>query len=318
MHTTRNRSRAIPLVLFAIGGALACTDATGPRLTPDATPPALARATQSYTLIGAGDIAGCSSSGDEKTASLILNVLGTDPKATVFTAGDNAYENGSTSDYANCYDPSWGQVKGATHATLGNHDYGTGTADPAFSYFGPRVGKRGEGWHSIDLGAWHVVFLNSQRSYVSLSATGPQLTWLKADLAATTKQCIVAIWHDPLFYGNQTGGAPGKKNFVKVFWDVLYAAGAEIVINGNKHDYERFMPQDPNGNPDPKGIREFIVGTGGRSVSSAPIYLWPTSEVQGGKTFGVLKLTLGTGTYQWDFVPVAGGTFTDSGSGTCS
>ncbi|HEU4641456.1 MAG TPA: filamin/ABP280 repeat domain-containing protein [Gemmatimonadaceae bacterium] len=321
MTTELSSRRAALLVCAAAIAFAACSDADRPMTAP-ASPRAAAvlaqTAAQSYTLIGAGDIAGCGSKGDEKTASLVLGVLAGDAAATVFTAGDNAYENGSAADYANCYDPSWGQFKGVTHAALGNHEYNTGTADPSFDYFGSRVGNRGEGWHSIDLGDWHIVFLNSNRDFVSLGATGPQVTWLKADLAATTKQCIVAIWQDPLFYGNQDGGAPGKKSYVKPFWDALYAAGAEIVVNGNKHDYERFMPQDPGGNPDPNGIREFIVGTGGRSVSSAPIYLWPTSEVQQGNTFGVLKLTLGPGTYGWEFLAVPGTPFTDTGSGTCS
>ena len=257
-------------------------------------------------LVGAGDIADCGSDGDEATAALLDALPG-----TVFTAGDNAYSNGSTTDYASCYDPSWGRHRARTRPAPGNHDYNTSGAAGYFAYFGDLAGPSGRGYYSYDLGDWHIVSLNSE---IDMSVGSAQETWLRADLAASTKQCTLAYWHKPRF---SSGTKHGSDSETQPLWQALYDYDAEIAIAGHDHDYERFAPQTPLGTADPaRGIREFVVGTGGSSHSGVGTPL-PTSEVSNGTTFGVLQLTLGSGTYSWQFVPVAGATFTDAGSGTC-
>jgi len=257
----------------------------------------------SVVLVGAGDIADCNA---EPTAALLDNIAG-----TVFTAGDNAYPNGSASDYANCYNPSWGRHKARTRPAPGNHDYGTSGATGYYDYFGALAGPAGLGYYSYDLGAWHVVSLNSN---VSMSAGSAQETWLRADLAASTRTCTVAYWHHPRF---SSGSSHGSSTQSAGVFQALYDAGAEIAIVGHDHEYERFAPQTPNAVADPvRGIREFVVGTGGAGLYSFGTPL-PNSEVRDNTSHGVLKLTLSDGSYTWQYIPVAGNSFTDSGSGTC-
>jgi uncharacterized protein YjdB len=257
----------------------------------------------SVVLVGAGDIADCDA---QPTAALLDNIPG-----TVFTAGDNAYPDGTAADYASCYDPSWGRHKARTRPAPGNHDYNTSGATGYYAYFGALAGPAGRGYYSYDLGAWHIVSLNSN---VSMSAGSAQETWLRADLAASTKTCTIAYWHHPRFSSGSNHGSSTQSAGV---WQALYDAGAEIVISGHDHEYERFAPQTPSAAADPaRGIREFIVGTGGAGLYSFATPL-PNSEVRDDTSFGVLKLTLSNGSYTWEFIPIAGDSFTDSGSGTC-
>jgi len=258
-------------------------------------------------LVGAGDIADCSGSGDEATAALLDNIAG-----TVFTAGDNVYPDGTDAQFAQCYDPSWGRHKARTRPTPGNHDYHTSSAAPYYHYFGALAGDSGKGYYSYDIGAWHLISLNSN---VSMSAGSAQETWLRQDLAASTKQCTIAYWHHPRF---SSGTQHGSLSSAQPLWQALYDAGAEIVISGHEHNYERFAPQTPTGTADPtRGIREFVVGTGGESHYNDEGTPLPNSEVFNGTDYGVLKLTLSAGSYTWQFIPVSGGTFTDTGSGIC-
>jgi hypothetical protein len=261
-------------------------------------------------LIGAGDIAVCGSTGDDATSNILVSTVG-----TVFTLGDNAYPNGSATDYANCYDGSWGRVKVRTMPTPGNHEYQTAGASGYFGYFGSTAGDPSKGYYSYDLGAWHIVVLNSNSACttISCSATSAQVQWLKADLAANTKSCTLAYWHHPRF---NSGAEHGNLTAVGPFWDALYTAGAEIVLNGHEHVYERFAPQTPNAVANPDGIRQFTVGTGGAPLYSFSSTIQPNSERRNNTSLGVLKLTLRTGGYDWQFIP-ATGSFTDSGSGTC-
>jgi calcineurin-like phosphoesterase family protein len=260
----------------------------------------------SVVLVGAGDIASCSSTDDEATASLLDNISG-----TVFTAGDNAYPDGSAADYA-CYDASWGRHKSRTSPSPGNHEYNTPGAAGYFGYFGSAAGPSGRGYYSYDLGSWHIISLDSE---IPMSAGSAQETWLRADLAASTKQCTLAYWHRPRF---SSGTDHGSAADVQPLWQALYDYGAEIVVSGHEHNYERFAPQTPSGAADPaKGIREFVSGTGGESHYNDEGTPLANSQVFNGTTFGVLKLTLGSGTYSWQFIPVSGGSFTDSGSGSC-
>jgi PKD repeat protein len=262
-------------------------------------------------LVGAGDISSCRNDRDELTAQLLDRIPG-----TVVTLGDNAYPNGRAQDYANCYDPTWGRHKTRTRPALGNHEYDAGTADASFDYFGANAGPRGLGYYSFDLGAWHIVVLNDNPDFVPFNAGSAQDQWLVADLAANTRQCVLAIFHQPRFFSSNTAGFTSRFSR-KIFWDRLYAAGAELVLSGHQHHYERFAPMNPDGvRDDANGIRQFVVGTGGESTATPTLEIAANSEVRMG-TFGVIKLTLGAGTYRWEFVPMAGETFTDSGTGTC-
>ena len=262
-------------------------------------------------LVGAGDIASCQSSGDEATAKLIERM----PDATVFTLGDDVYEDGTATEFADCYDPTWGRFKARTHPAVGNHEYYTPGASGYYVYFGAAAGDPSKGYYSYDLGQWHVVVLNSECGQVGgCGPTSPMVGWLKSDLAAYPAVCTLAYFHKPLF---SSGSEHGKDPRMRPIWDALYDGDADVVLNGHDHDYERFAPQTPDGVADPaQGIREFVVGTGGRSLY-AFLPPKPNSQVRNVNTYGVLKLTLHPDSYQWKFVPVAGKTFTDSGSGEC-
>ncbi len=228
----------------------------------------------------------------------------------IFTTGDNVYPDGTDVDFQNCYEPSWGRHKPRTYPSPGNHEYHIPGASGYFDYFGAAAGDPAEGYYSYNLGAWHVVVLNSN---IAVGPGSAQHEWLRADLVSNTATCTVAYWHHPLF----SSGLRGNQNNMKPAWDVLYAANVDVVVNGHDHDYERFALQDPSGEADPaRGVREFVVGTGG--VGLRPFEtIQPNSEVRNADTHGALKLTLNTTSYDWEFVPMAGKTFTDSGSGNC-
>jgi len=200
----------------------------------------------------------------------------------------------------------------------GNHDYdSSSTAAGYFGYFGSAAGDPTKGYYSYDLGAWHIVVLNSNSSFVPTAAGSVQETWLRADLAATSKQCVLAMFHNPRFYST-TSTSFSPTSSVKPFWDDLYAAHAELIINAHMRDYERFAPQTPAGAADPaNGIREIIVGTGGEGLDSPNTLITANSEVRISGVYGVLKLSLADASYSWQFIPVAGQTATDAGSGTC-
>ena len=232
---------------------------------------------------------------------------------TVFTAGDNAYANGTASEFANCYDPSWGRHKDRTRPAPGNHDYNSPGAAPYYDYFGANAGPAGRGYYSYDLGSWHIISLASSCSQAGgCEAGSPQEQWLRADLASTSATCVVAYWHHARFSSSDGHGSDSR---TQDLWQALYDFQADVVIQGHDHTYERFGKQDASGAADPNGIRSFVVGTGGKSISGfgSPI---ANSEVRGG-TFGVLKLTLLATSYDWEFVPVAGATFSDAGSDSC-
>jgi acid phosphatase type 7 len=262
-------------------------------------------------LVGAADVASCENlSGPEATAKLLDSIPG-----TVFVAGDLAYPNGTAAEYANCYHPTWGRHKPRTRPAPGNDDYHSANAEPYFTYFGSAAGDPRKGYYSYDLGAWHVVVVNSNCSEVGGCQEGsPQETWLRRDLALHPVGCTLAYWHSPLF---SSGAIHGSDPTMRPIWRALYSAGAAVVINGHDHDYERFAPQDPDGVADPvRGIREFVVGTGGRGLRlfGKPI---ANSELRDNTAFGVLKLTLYRKSYSWEFIAETGKTFADSGSGEC-
>jgi len=261
-------------------------------------------------FVGAGDISSCNNNDDEATTQLLDGISG-----TVFTLGDNVYPSGAPTSYTNCYDPTCGRHKARTYPVPGNHDYVTPGAPGYFNYFGAAAGDPSKGYYSYDLGAWHIVVLNSNCSAVGGCGAGsPQEQWLRADLAAHPALCTLAEWHHPRF----DSGIYGNNSAMQPFWQALYDYQADVVLNGHDHNYQRFAPQAPTGAADPtQGIREFVVGTGGSSHYSFPGTPTPNTEVRNDATFGVLKLTLNATGYDWQFVPVAGSSFTDSGSAAC-
>lgn len=265
---------------------------------------------QSVVLVGAGDIADCQDlSGAEATAKLLDQISG-----AVFAAGDLAYPDGSNENFQ-CYDRTWGRAKSRTRPAPGNHEFRSSGASPYFDYFGAAAGDPKYGYYSYELGSWHIIVLNSECKDVGgCDAGSRQEKWLRADLAAHPTPCTLAYWHKPLF---SSGGAHGNDPEIRPLWQALYEANADVVVNGHDHDYERFAPQAPDSTANlERGIREFVVGTGGKNHRpfGRPD---PNSEVRDATAFGVLKLTLREKAYDWQFIPEAGKTFTDSGSGTC-
>ena len=289
--------------------ALASAKATSaPAPTPRPTAP-LPPAAGSPVLIVAGDICITDVIANARATAAILAA---NPDAVVFTAGDNSNESGTAAQYERCYAKTWGPFLSRTHPVPGNHDYMTDDAAPYYAYFGAAAATPGEGWYGYDLANnWHVIALNAMCSQVGGCGDGsPQETFLRTDLAANEGKHIIAIWHIPAF---SSGLTHGDTQAYVAWWRDLYAAHADIVIDGHDHDYERFALQSPTGAADQDGIREFVVGTGG--ASQRPFgKIRPNSEVRSTGTFGVLKLTLGLHSYSWQFVPIAGKTFTDSGT----
>jgi hypothetical protein len=274
---------------------------------PEEPPPPSEQTT--VVLAGAGNIAKCTNDRDEATAQLLDAVAD-----WVFALGDNVRESSTLADYNNCYEPTWGRHKARTFAVLGNHDYDGGTASGTFDYFGDRAGPRDLGYYSQDVGDWHIIVINDNSDFVPYHAGSAQDQWLVADLEANTKPCILAMWHQPLFTSTQAGQAQVRSSR-RILWERLFGAGADVVLNAQQHHYERMTTLAPDGSWHELGIRQFNVGTGGEVVQ-APTTPFPGSETYGAE-YGVLKLTLRPGGYDWEFLPVPGGTYTDSGSNSC-
>jgi len=292
--------------------ATAGASASSSALAAASPAPAVAASTpgsEGAVLVGAGDIARCDLGDDSATAALIAAIPG-----TVFVAGDVAYQRGTAEEFRDCYGPTWGAFQDRTLPAPGNHEYKTPGAAGYYGQFGAAAGTPGEGWYATDVGTWRVIVLNAECADVGGCGEGsPELAWLRSELAAHPARCTVAIWHEPRW----SSGAHGDDAAVGPFWTALYLAGAELVLNGHDHDYERFAPQDPSGRRDlTQGIREFVVGTGGAQLRPLRERR-PNQQAADAQTHGVLKLTLRPDGYDWVFLPVAGETFTDSGSGAC-
>jgi len=309
----RSRSYALligsvlALFLSACGGReqspTAPSSVSAPSIPPAAPAPVAA---PPAVLVGAGDIALCGPNlaNAELTARLLDGITG-----AVFTAGDNTQDRGTAQEFRDCFEPTWGRHKSRMRPVPGNHDYGTPHASPYFDYFGEAAGPRGQGYYSYDLGAWHIVALNSN---IPMDPGSAQASWLRADLQENRSGCTAAYWHHPLSSSGPNGGSNG----VRHAWELLHEFGAEVVINGHDHLFERFAPQDASGRMDPqRGIRQFTVGTGGVFLYSVA-KIQPNSEVRG-NSHGVLKLTLRSDGYDWLFIPVAGNSFSDAGSASC-
>ena len=301
----------------AWGLAFVCTTGTllgaqQQKLASVAVSSAASKTSDDAVLVGAGDIASCDDlAGAEATAKLIDKIPG-----TVFAVGDLAYPDGSDEQFAKCYGPTWGRFRERTRPAPGNHEYHKGGASGYARYFGEAAGDPIKGYYSYELGGWHIVVLNSECAEVGgCEAVSPQGKWLQQDLEQHAKTCTLAYFHKPLF---SSGAKHGNDPEMKPLWEILYHAGADVVINGHDHDYERFAPQDSEGHADAQhGIREFVVGSGGKSSHRVMGEAQPNSEVRNADTFGVLKVTLHARGYDWEFVPQAGKTFTDTGSGAC-
>jgi hypothetical protein len=280
------------------------SSATGPASAP---PTAVPAPSGSAVLVGAGDICQVFASGNALHTAALVEAL---PSAGVFTLGDNSNDSGTAAQYATCYGSTWGAFKSRTRPTAGNHDHLTSDGAPYYAYFGAAAGPAGKGYYSYDVAAnWHVIVLNAICGQVGGCGAGSaQETWLRADLAANPGKHIIAMWHIPRF----SSGLHGGSTDYQTWWQDLYDAHAEIVLSGHDHEYERFAPQSPTGVADSRGIREFVVGTGG-AVLAPILTVRANSEVRGAGTYGVLKLTLTDHSYAWQFIPVAGSSFKDSG-----
>jgi hypothetical protein len=265
------------------------------------------------TLVGAGDIAVCGTGYDTETGALVENVLDSDTTAIAFTAGDNVYPDGSLNYFNSCYEETWGAFKARTRPGIGNHEYyGNPGAAGYFDYFGALAGPKGRGYYRFTAGTWRVYQLTSECSAKS-ACYRKQLRWLKADLVNKPHQCVMAIWHRPLFSTGEHGDSVRMRNV----FAALYNHGADLVVNGHDHGYQRFTPVDSLGSEDSvNGIREIVAATGG-----AGLYAFPTNSdliaVRNNTSHGVLKLTLAPGSYTWEFTPIAGDSFTDSGTDIC-
>lgn len=305
-------NRLFPVIgVVFLAGAITVSGCGGaspssPTPTPTPTPvgPGAGPPGPPAVLVGAGDIGLCGAPAVAATAQLIDRVSG-----IVFTTGDNAYPHGSTENFRDCYEPHWGRHKARTRPTPGNHDYARAGASGYYTYFGDNAGPFGLGYYSYTAGPWHVIALNSE---IAVAAGSAQLQWLRSELAAAPTRCTMVYWHRPLF----TSGPHGANRDMREIWRALYEFDADLVLNGHDHLYERFGPQDPDGRLDPvRGIRQITVGTGGGGLYT-PITSAANTEVIG-VVYGVLKLTLSDGSYQWEFMPIPGSSFSDSGIGQC-
>jgi hypothetical protein len=292
----RSLPRLIALVVIVAGSAIAAQQ-PGPVVPSDSAPAVLA----------AGDIARCDLIGGAVATARLLDRL----PGTVLTLGDNAYESGTPQEFEKCYGPTWGRHLERTRPAPGNHDYRTRNAAGYFEYFGERAGPPGRGYYSFDLGTWHLISLDSA---IPVGPRSPQGRWLADDLETHATDCMLAYFHAPAFSSGPHETEPG----IRDLWRQLAEGGVDVALSGHDHHYERFTPLDGRGRPDPdKGLRQFVVGTGGGGV-----YLFkgiaPHSEAHNDSTYGVLKVVLLPGRYEWTFVPVAGQSFTDAGTTVCS
>ena len=277
--------------------------AGAPSPTPTSTAPPV-------SILAAGDIGECGGKGDERTAALLA-----DHEGTILPLGDLAYESGTAREFKDCFGSSWGVLRDRMRPVPGNHDYKTAAAAPYFAFFGDVAGTPGQGWYAYDLGAWRLYALNSNCEDVGgCGVDSPQERWLRADLAAHPSTCILAYWHHARFSSGELHADDPRTD---ALWRALEAAGADVVLTGHDHDYERFAPQDHRGQEDQTGIREFVVGTGGSGLRAMG-KIAPTSEAHIARVYGVLAMQLRADGYDWDFLPVAGETATDSGSAACT
>jgi hypothetical protein len=319
------------LVALKPANGTSATPTNTPASAPTLTPTPLPTTSGDPVIVTAGDIAcdpansnfsGTSSGSCQMGAT--ANLIGGIRPSAVLDLGDNQYYCGSLTAFQQSYQLSWGSYKSITHPSVGNHEYltsgGTGcdstntNAAGYFTYFGSAAGTQGQGYYSYNIGTWHLIALNSNCGNAGgCSASSPQGQWLTADLASHSNMCTLAYWHIPVW----SSGGRASSNMLALT-TILYNNNADLILDAHDHLYERFEPQDPSSNLDlARGIRSFVVGTGGANHTSFTATIMPNSEVRNDKTFGVLKLTLHPSSFDWNFVPVPGQTFTDSGTQNC-
>lgn len=269
----------------------------GPLDLPSLAP--AASGSSGEVLLAVGDIGSCDSQADERVAALAAELPG-----TIAMLGDDVYDTGTAANYRDCLEPAWGPMRSRTRPAIGNHDYVGSSADAYFAFFGSSAGPAGEGWYSYDLGAWHVVVLNSNCGIVGCESGSAQLSWLAADLSAHPSDCLLAYWHHPRW----SSGRHGSQAAVAPFWDALVAAGVDVVLNGHDHDYEHVAAD---------GVDQFVVGTGGRSLYRFPGDPLPTTVVRHDASYGLLRLTLSDSSLAWRFLPLGSTDFSDAGTGDC-
>lgn len=286
--------------------ATACALATLLGASAFAAPSGQGQGELPAVVLAAGDVAQCDTIGAVLTSALLHTQNG-----SILALGDLAYQTGTAEEFQRCYEPAWGMFKQRTYPAPGNHDYGTPGAAGYFSYFGARAGDPRRGYYVFDIGAWHIVSLNSNRE---LEPGSPQLQWLDDDLRKNRHRCVLAFWHHPRFSSGHHGDDPRTQ----AIWQTLYRHGVSVVLTGHDHDYERFPPMNDKGErDDARGIRSFVVGTGGARLYELG-KRHPLSVVWDGSNWGVLKLTLRTDFYEWEFLPVLGGKFRDAGTASCN
>lgn len=293
--------------MHVIVGSLACVDAgcggggsSGSPAGP--TPPPRGGSGQTVEVIAVGDIGWCGSRGTAETAQLADSLSG-----WLLLAGDIAYPNGSAGDFQRCFDPQWGRFRGRWYAVPGNHDYLTPGAGPYFDYFGLAAGPDRSGYHALTLGDWHVLMLDSN---IPTQRNTPQWEFVRRELDLHRGPCTLAVWHHPLFTSGQNGPNPAMRDM----FALLEAAGADVVINGHDHLYERFAIQTADGRPSDRGLRQFTAGTGGAELYRF-VTVAPNSEVRIAQ-FGLLRLALQPAAFRWEFVLTTGG-LADSGTEIC-
>jgi len=303
-HIPLNPGLSITIALLSALTAVACA----PSRAVSADIPS-----DGQVVLAAGDIAQCSFTGTPGTGSTATAYLIESLPGTVLALGDLAYPDGSTGDFQRCYEPTWGRFKDRTRPTPGNHEHNTPGAADYYSYWGSQAGVAGEGFYSFDIGAWHIIALNS------IIINGPlkskQEEWLSADLATHPAKCTLAFFHHPRF----SSGGHGRGSDLRLdgLWRILHLGGADVVLSGHDHDYERFAPQDAGGHRDQRrGMRQFVVGTGGATLTP---FLWiqPNSEERIYGAHGVLRMTLLADSYRWEFLSAPVGKVLDSGSDRC-
>jgi hypothetical protein len=300
------RARAAGVAILAAGTLLGCVPDKRP------APPALTGA--GVTVLAAGDIADCrylhaANSGAAQTAELIAHELAKDAASIVLTLGDNTYPIGAPSEFSTCYEPTWGRFKARTYPSPGNHDYATRNAAGYYAYFGAASGPERRGYYSVNFGNWRIISLNSNLKPPESAA---QLEWLKAELDRRTAPCTLAYWHHPVY----SSGGHGDSARMTGEWKALAAANTELVLVAHDHDYERFAPQDGDGKRNTRGVRQFVVGTGGAQLSPFR-FRKENSEASDNSTHGILKLVLKDTGYEWEFLPVLSNGFTDKGAALC-
>lgn len=309
---SRKTISAVLLAVTAISILSACQSESAVR---EVATRAVLMKDKGITVYAAGDIADCKDyrpedSGAAKTAALIAARLANDEEAAVLTLGDHTYPIGLLSEFTSCYEPTWGKFKTRTYPSPGNHEYYTPRATSYYAYFGNAAGQHRNGYYSFNLGNWHIVSLNS---YLKPEQHKAQLEWLQEDLARNKTRCTLAFWHHPRY----SSGGHGSNPEMDDAWKILDAAGAEVLLSSHDHNYERFAPQGNNVQHDGRGgIRQFVVGTGGAKLTPMR-FRESHSEVSDNSTHGVLKLVLKDIGYEWEFLPVKEGGFTDSGAELC-